>query len=136
MVMSTDAAVTVEVEPSSNGGDAPEVIVVDTGDADSGASSTELDHESRITRLEGRVDELESRVSETHLTAELAQIDAGAAVEIAADAAEEVRETVEEVLPAAEAVAEEVAEEVAEDATEQDTEPDREHWFFKRRSLR
>lgn len=106
-------AVVVDIDagssPSEPASDAPDVIVVDTGDSNGGATDGELDLAGRVGRLEAQVEQLRVDVSEAQLTADIAET-------VAENAAEEA--------VTAEVIAEAAAVEAVEAETEAETEPE------------
>lgn len=142
--MSEGAAETVvvvegdETPPeSASPNDAPDVVVVDTGDG-GGASDGELDLASRVGALEERVNRLEGDVSEAQLTADLADITAQNAAETADLAGTVAVEVADEVIESE--LGEEATDEEGESTPPEDDPPHRVHWshrpvsdIFKRR---
>ena len=110
----SDSEVTVTVpEPDEPSNDAPDVVVVDTGDNDSGVTDHVIDHAERLAALEAENAELRRLAEQAAATAEVAQ----AVAEIAAEDAAEPEPVIVESEP--------------EPEPEPDVEPDRTHPFHR-----
>lgn len=114
--MTVDIDVTPEPEPVAD--DAPDVVVVDTGDS---GGSDDIATGVMLGALTEKVEALEAQISELRLQQQLSEI------ETPAPDVEEVAEVVAEV------VAEALAEEEEPEPVEPDTTPDRVHWAHRSR---
>lgn len=125
--MADEVTVEVDETPPAPAEDAPDVVVVDTGDGDSndleiGTALGALTVE--VSTLAGAVAAIGDRVATIEARTEIAQETAETAIDTAIDAQIEVGEVVAE--------AEAVAEDAAEETVEEIIEPEREHWMWNK----
>lgn len=116
--MTVDVDITPEPEPAS---DAPDVVVVDTGDS---GSSGDVELGITLGTVMAKLDELQTRYDELAARTIVAETIADDAVDAVEDVADEV----------AEVVAEALAEEPEPEPVEPDNVPESVHWAHKSRS--
>jgi hypothetical protein len=114
--VTVEIEVTPEPEPVA---DAPDVVVVDTGDSGGGG---DIDTGILLGTLVEKVETLEAEIRELKLQQELAELSPAPAPDV-----EEVAEVVAEV------VAEALAEEEEPEPVEPDKTPDKVHWAHRNR---